>query len=67
MRVTDCAPIIWSVSPEGASIVHFNGDSRRGAQVQLNIYGLVQTYTVTATSGALTKSIDITPTPRRAR
>jgi len=53
-----CSAIQWNVSPEGAYVRQLSAGA--GGEVELIVVGTPQTYTVTASSDALSASIDIT-------
>jgi hypothetical protein len=55
-----CAPLVWSVTPQGATVQPLFDGSREITQAELIVTGATQVYTVTATSGSLTDSIGIT-------
>ena len=64
-----CAAISWSVSPKGAYVqpVGGNGTTDSPVVVDIVVTDSNQTYTVTASSGALTASMDVKSQPQQAR
>ena len=62
-----CPDVVWTISPEGAYVRPLAADRNGAIQAQVLIYGIAQTYTVTATASRMSGSIDIIPAPPNVR